>query len=79
MVLLYSDKMTSENQQNLPSTWTNESDITEKACDYTKSVLEKLTKSGVKFDVLTIGNEVNYNFLGYTRDSEYKGWYWMGI
>ena len=74
MVLLYSDKMTYENQQNLPSTWTNESDIIAKACDYTKSVLEKLTKSGVKLDVLTIGNEVNYNFLGYTGDSEYKGW-----
>ena len=74
MVLLYSDEMTYGNKQDLPKSWANESDITTKACDYTKSVLEKLTEDGVKLDILTIGNEVNYNFLGYTEDSAYKGW-----
>ncbi|WP_455538581.1 glycosyl hydrolase 53 family protein [Terrisporobacter sp.] len=74
MVLLYSDEMTYGNKQDLPKSWANENDITTKACDYTKSVLEKLEESNVKLDILTIGNEVNYNFLGYTGDSEYKGW-----
>ena len=74
MVLLYSDEMTYGNKQDLPKSWANESDITTKACDYTKSVLEELTEAGVKLDILTIGNEVNYNFLGYTEDSAYKGW-----
>ena len=74
MVLLYSDEMTYGNKQDLPKSWANESDITTKACDYTKSVLEKLAEAGVKLDILTIGNEVNYNFLGYTGDSAYKGW-----
>ena len=74
MVLLYSDEMTYGNKQDLPKAWANEDDITKKACDYTKSVLEKLTEAGVKLDILTIGNEVNYNFLGYTEDSAYKGW-----
>ena len=74
MVLLYSDEMTYGNKQDLPKSWANESDITTKACDYTKSVLEKLAEAGVKLDILTIGNEVNYNFLGYTEDSAYKGW-----
>ena len=66
MVLLYSDEMTYGNKQDLPKSWANESDITTKACDYTKSVLDELTEAGVKLDILTIGNEVNYNFLGYT-------------
>ena len=74
MVLLYSDEMTYGNKQDLPKAWANEDDITKKACDYTKNVLEKLTEAGVKLDILTIGNEVNYNFLGYTEDSAYKGW-----
>ena len=43
MVLLYSDEMTYGNKQDLPKAWSNEDDITTKACDYTKSVLEKLT------------------------------------
>ena len=74
MVLLYSDEMTYGNKQDLPKAWANEDDITTKACDYTKNVLEKLSEAGVKLDILTIGNEVNYNFLGYTEDSAYKGW-----
>ena len=74
MVLLYSDEMTYENKQDLPKAWANEKDITTKAYDYTKSVLEKLTEADAKLDILTIGNEVNYNFLDYTGDSAYKGW-----
>ena len=74
MVLLYSDEMTYGNKQDLPKTWVNENDITTKACDYTKNVLEQLEKADVKLDILTIGNEVNYNFLGYEGDSAYKGW-----
>ena len=74
MVLLYSDEMTYGNKQDLPKTWVNENDITTKACDYTKNVLEQLEKADVKLDILTIGNEVNYNFLGYEGESAYKGW-----
>ena len=74
MVLLYSDEMTYGNKQDLPKTWVNENDITTKACDYTKNVLEQLEKADVKLDILTIGNEVNYNFLGYEGESAYRGW-----
>ena len=45
MVLLYSDEMTYGNKQDLPKTWVNENDITTKACDYTKNVLEQLEKA----------------------------------
>ena len=74
MVLLYSDEMTYGNKQDLPKTWDNVNDITTKACDYTKNILEQLEKADIKLDILTIGNEVNYNFLGFEEDSAYKGW-----
>ena len=74
MVLLYSDEMTYGNKQDLPKSWSNEKDITTKAVNYTKDVLEKLSQAGINLDILTIGNEVNYNFLGYAEESAYKGW-----
>lgn len=37
-----------------------------------------LKKATFTPDMITIGNSVNYNFLGYTGDDAYKGWKAMG-
>ena len=62
-VLLYSDEMTYGNTQNLPSGWTSE-DAGEKAIAYTKETLKDLEDNDALPDIVTVGNEVNYNFLG---------------
>ena len=63
VVLLYSDEMTYGNKQNLPSGWTVD-DAGEKALSYTKDTLKDLENDEVLPDIVTVGNEVNYNFLG---------------
>lgn len=62
LVLLYSDNMTYANKQNLPSEWTKEN-ATVKAETYTKGTIQKCEQNGVKPDVITVGNEINCNFL----------------
>lgn len=62
-VLLYSDEMTYGNTQNLPSGWTAD-DAGEKAIAYTKETLKDLEENDALPDIVTVGNEVNYNFLG---------------
>ena len=62
LVLLYSDSMTYANKQNLPSGWTKE-DAMAKAEAYTKDIIQKCEQNGAKPDVITIGNEINCNFL----------------
>lgn len=62
-VLLYSDEMTYANTQNLPDGWTAD-DADEKAIAYTQATLKALDDDDALPDIVTVGNEVNYNFLG---------------
>lgn len=63
VVFLYSDEMTYGNTQNLPEGWTAEN-AQEKAVSYTKETLKALEEAKALPDIVTVGNEVNYNFLG---------------
>ena len=62
VVLLYSDKITYGNSQELPGGWSVDK-AAEEANKYTKTVLEELKRAGAIPTMVTIGNEVNYNFL----------------
>ena len=77
MVLLFCDWMTDKNDQTPSKTWDGkDADAAAKA--YTKdTVLAGFTKSGFTPDMITIGNNVDYNFLGYSGN-DYKGWKAMG-
>ena len=83
LVLLYSDEMTyaGENGQKLPADWEKaekaEQSVSrvESAKTYTKEIIAKLKQVNVLPDIVTIGNEVDWNFLGIT-DGE--GWEAMG-
>lgn len=70
LVLLYSDDITYANTQTLPDGWTTEN-AKEKAIAYTEEVLTSLKDAGVTPTMITIGNEVNWNFL--TLSSSWDG------
>ena len=86
MVLLYSDWVTSSSDQSPSESWSGdawvqgEGDTKDSgaAIDYTNSVIKELTESGFTPDMITIGNDINYNFLGYSGDNAWKGWKAMG-
>lgn len=84
LVLLYSDEMTYANTQNLPADWEKaekaESKINrvESAKKYTKETIAKLKQENVLPDIVTIGNEVDWNFLGITDGEGWEGWKAMG-
>ena len=77
VVLLYSDGITYANEQKLPEGWTEDT-AAEKAQEYTKETIAKLQQENVKPDMVTIGNEVNWNFLGITEGQGWTGWETMG-
>ena len=77
VVLLYSDSITYANEQKLPDGWTEDT-ATEKAQEYTKETIAKLQQENVTPDMVTIGNEVNWNFLGITEGQGWTGWETMG-
>ena len=77
VVLLYSDSITYANEQKLPEGWTEDTAV-EKAQEYTKETIAKLQQENVKPDMVTIGNEVNWNFLGIEKDQGGTGWETMG-
>lgn len=70
VVLFYSDSITYANDQRLPYGWTADNAV-EEAKEYTQEVIEKLKAENVVPTIITIGNEVNCNFLdiGTARDS----------
>ena len=72
LTLFYSDDVTYANSQQLPAGWTQDNAV-EKATDYTKEVLNTLSKNDALPTMMTIGNEVNYNFLGLTEDGGWDG------
>lgn len=77
LVLLYSDEMTYAGTQKLPVGWTSDN-ATEKAKAYTTEVVEKLKKESATPTIITIGNEVDWNFLGITAEGGWNGWVAMG-
>ena len=86
LVLLYSDEMTyaGENGQKLPADWEKaekaEQSVSrvESAKTYTKEIIAKLKQVNVLPDIVTIGNEVDWNFLGITAGEGWEGWKAMG-
>lgn len=67
LVLLYSDSMTYANKQSLPNDWTKE-DAVKEAQDYTTEVIAKLKAEDIAPSIITIGNEVNCNFLDIKKE-----------
>lgn len=84
IVLLYSDEITYAGTQNLPADWEKaekeEQSVTrvESAKTYTRETIAKLKQANVLPDIVTIGNEVNWNFLGITDGEGWEGWKAMG-
>ena len=84
LVLLYSDEITYAGTQNLPADWEKaekeEQSVTrvESAKTYTRETIAKLKQAKVLPNVVTIGNEVNWNFLGITDGEGWEGWKAMG-
>lgn len=84
LVLLYSDEITYAGTQNLPADWEKaekeEQSVTrvESAKTYTRETIAKLKQANVLPDIVTIGNEVNWNFLGITDEEGWEGWKAMG-
>lgn len=70
LVLLYSDEITYADEQKLPAAWTK-ADAVESAKTYTKETIAKLKQANVLPDIITIGNEVNWNFLGITDKKDF--------
>ncbi len=84
IVLTYSNKVTSKNDQALPSGWDEDIDETlddisdsnatnaiRHASKYTKDVLSYLKKEDARPTMITVGNEVDYNFL---ELEDYRVW-----
>lgn len=86
LVLMYSDWVTSSTDQTPSKSWegdpwTQGEDNGNQigagpAIDYTNSVIKELKAAGFTPDMITIGNDVNYNFLGFS--DAWKGWKAMG-
>lgn len=76
VILLYSDTMTYANQQTLPASWSQDT-AEEQALAYTDDILDELKSAGVIPDIITVGNEINYNFLNFI-DGENGNNAWLG-
>lgn len=89
VILMYSDSVTYKDTQTVPDGWddaidgeelgktdmgNNETWRIHHAVDYTNDTLAYLKDQGAAPSMVTIGNEVNYNFLGYSGDDSWKGW-----
>mgnify|MGYP001126978150 CR=1 FL=1 len=72
VTLLYSDNITYAGGQKLPDGWDTDS-AEEKALEYTKNVIKELKVADTVPTMITIGNEVNYNFLNMSSGDGWKG------
>ena len=91
VVLCYSNDVTSKDDQSVPSGWDEDIDETldgeadgsatnviRHASKYTKDVISYLKEKSATPTMITIGNEVNYNFLSYSGEDEgWHGWFAM--
>ena len=72
VTLLYSDDITYAGVQKLPDGW--DTDLAEeKALEYTKNVIKELKAADTVPTMITIGNEVNYNFLNMSSGDGWEG------
>ena len=72
VTLLYSDDITYAGVQKLPDGWNTDS-AEEKALEYTKNVIKELKAVDAVPTMITIGNEVNYNFLNMSSGDGWEG------
>ena len=72
VTLLYSDNITYAGVQKLPDGWDTDS-AEEKALEYTKNVIKELKAADAVPTMITIGNEVNYNFLNMSSGAGWEG------
>ena len=72
VTLLYSDDITYARVQKLPDGWDTDS-AEEKAMEYTKNVIKELKAADAVPTMITIGNEVNYNFLNMSSGDGWEG------
>ena len=72
VTLLYSDDMTYAGVQKLPDGWDTDS-AEKKALEYTKNVIKELKAADAVPTMITIGNEVNYNFLNMSSGDGWEG------
>ena len=72
VTLLYSDDITYAGVQKLPDGWDTDS-AEEKALEYTKNVIKELKAADTVPTMITIGNEVNYNFLNMSSGDGWEG------
>ena len=72
VTLLYSDDITYAGAQKLPDGWDTDS-AEEKALEYTKNVIKELKAADAVPTMITIGNEVNYNFLNMSSGEGWEG------
>ena len=72
VTLLYSDDITYARGQKLPDGWDTDS-AEEKALEYTKNVIKELKAADAAPTMITIGNEVNYNFLNMSSGDGWEG------
>ena len=72
VTLLYSDNITYAGVQKLPDGWDTDS-AEEKALEYTKNVIKELKAADAVPTMITIGNEVNYNFLNMSSGDGWEG------
>ena len=72
VTLLYSDDITYAGVQKLPDGWNTDS-AEEKALEYTKNVIKELKAADAVPTMITIGNEVNYNFLNMSSGDGWEG------
>ena len=72
VTLLYSDDITYARGQKLPDGWDTDS-AEEKALEYTKNVIKELKAADAVPTMITIGNEVNYNFLNMSSGEGWEG------
>lgn len=68
VVLLFCDWMTWKDVQNWPQAWDNVSDVVATAQDYVASTMKTFADNGATPDIVTIGNDVDWNFLGLGSD-----------
>ena len=72
VTLLYSDDITYAGVQKLPDGWDTDS-AEKKALEYTKNVIKELKAADAVPTMITIGNEVNYNFLNMNSGDGWEG------
>ena len=72
VTLLYSDDITYAGGQKLPDGWDTDS-AEKKALEYTKNVIKELKAADAVPTMITIGNEVNYNFLNMSSGDGWEG------